>query len=380
MIRKLYFDVRDMPLAARSGLSARKLWIYWKALVTSWLVWSFSIYLGYFAAGADLAARWEHSRLLPLPGGIFLESWASILLMVAGLLIVLYIMLRASLMVARITFEQLRGDDFYSGRDAGRFCRKNCGPLTMTPFALLSGVLIATLCGLLFGLAGRIPAAGPVVIGLLSVPAWGLALLVVLLAVGFILSFMLVPPIVASTRGDTFESLFELFSSFTSQPWRIFLYWITGLFFRFIGLLVLIFFTTAAISFLSFCVSTGMGIPGLGATLSSGLQMVAPEAVPFFANVFNPLSSTAPGESWTGLAGLLAGLSGISILLVIKSYWLSSGSSLWTLIYLAVRYRKDGEDLLKRADEEEQREFEKLYGSASTGSRCSDSPSSDAKN
>jgi len=362
MSSRLYFDVRDIPSAARSGLSARKLWIFWKAQLSAWLIWSVSVYLGYLAAGSDLASRWETSRLLPLPGGIFWESWASVALLAAGLLLILYVIMAASLRVARITFEQIRGDDFFSGRDARTFLRQNRNPLISTPLAILTGLAIAVVSGLILGLVGRIPGAGPVLLGVLSVPAWGMALLAILLGLGFILSFILVPPIVAATRGDTFESLFELFSTLTSQPWRVLLYWLTGLFCRILGLILLMLFASAAMTFLSWTVSLGMGTAGLGASLSSGLQMVAPEVFPWFANAFNPVAAAVPGQAWTGLAGVIAGLSGVAILMVIKAYWLSSGSSAWTLIYLAVRHRKDGEDLLSRADDEDQREFEKLYG------------------
>ncbi len=330
------------------------------------MIWSVSVYLGYLAAGSDLASRWETSRLLPLPGGIFWENWPSVVLLAAGLLLILYVIMAASLRVSRITFEQIRGDDFFSGRDARTFLRQNRNPLISTPLAILTGLVIAAVSGLILGLLGRIPGAGPVLLGVLSVPAWGMALLAVLLGLGFILSFILVPPIVAATRGDTFESLFELFSTLTSQPWRVLLYWLTGLICRTLGLILLMLFASAAMTFLSWTVSLGMGTAGLGASLSSGLQMVAPEVFPWFANAFNPVAAAVPGQAWTGLAGVIAGLSGVAILMVIKAYWLSSGSSAWTLIYLAVRHRKDGEDLLSRADDEDQREFEKLYGEISS--------------
>ncbi len=342
MSSRLYFNVRDIPSAARSGLSARKLWIFWKAQLSAWLIWFVSVYLGYLAAGSDLASRWETSRLLPLPGGIFWESWPSVALLAAGLLLIVYVIMAASIRVSRITFDQISGDDFFSGRDARTFLRQNRNPLISTPLAILTGLVIAAVSGLILGLVGRIPGAGPVLLGVLSVPAWGMALLAVLLGLGCILSFVLVPPIVAATRGDTFESLFELFSTLTAQPWRVLLYWLTGLICRTLGLILLMLFASAAMTFLSWTVSLGMGTAGLGASLSSGLQMVAPEVFPWFANAFNPVAAAAPGQSWTGLAGVIAGLSGVAILMIIKAYWLSSGSSAWTLIYLAVGTARTG--------------------------------------
>ena len=58
---------------------------------------------------------------------------------------------------------------------------------------------------------------------------------------------------------------------------------------------------------------------------------------------------------------MIAGLSGTSIFLIVISYLFSCCSSSWTLIYLTLRYRKDGVNLVDRADLEEQREFDRLY-------------------
>lgn len=371
MSRKMYFDVRDVPSCARLGLSGRKMWIWFKALVLSWAAWSAFTYLGWLAADpAGLGAVWGSSRLLPLPAGIFWTSWQSVALLAGGILVMTAVMLSAALRASRITFEQIRGDDFFSGREAAEFARRHGRPLYATPAALVAGLALAVLCGLLLGLAGRIPAVGPVLLGILAVPAWSAALLVVLGSIALLAAFPLVPAIVACTKGDTFETMFELFSSVTSQPWRLALYALASFITRVLALAVFLAAGSLALGILVHTTALA-GAPSPYALLQGGLRYVAPSLVGAYAGLIDILGvSGQPGATVQPLAGALLAASGAAIVLVAASYWFSSCSSAWTVIYLAVRRRKDGEDLLRRADQEDLAEFEKQYGSADESTRA----------
>lgn len=365
MVHKMRFDVRDIPAAARYGLSARKLWIYVKAMLFGWACLFIFVNLGYLAAGASLSHVWDGGRLLPLPEGVFWESVPAVILLAVGLLLALIAMLRGSLKVARIAFEQTRGDDFYSGKDAEAFAKEHFKPVLITPLVLLVGIALAVLGGLILGLIATIPGGvGPVIAGIAAVPAWGLALLVVLGIVAFLASFCLVPAIVASTKGDTFESLFELFSTVTSQPWRLVLYGLVSLAVRLTGLVVFAAFSAAALKFVSLTMSPFTGGDIFYDSVASGLRVLAPAVVGAGSTIFSPVGAVASGPAWTGAGGVFCAISGVLVFLTVASYWLSSCTSGWTLIYLALRHRKDGEDLLQRADDEEYREFEREYGSA----------------
>jgi hypothetical protein len=314
-----------------------------------------------------------------MPAGVFWESVPAVVLLAVGGILGLVALLRASLKVARIAFEQIRGDDFYSGKDAEAFAKEHFRPVMLTPLVLLVGLVIAVVGGLILGLLATIPGGvGPVIAGLAAVPAWGLALLVVLGAVALAASFCLVPAIVASTKGDTFESLFELFSTITSQPWRLVLYGLVSAVVRVLGLLAFAAFAAAALKFVSLTMSPLTGGDIFYDSVASGLRQLAPALVGAGSTIFSPVGAVASGPVWTGLGGVLCALSGVLIFLTVGSYWLASCTSGWTVIYLALRHRKDGEDLLQRADDEEYREFEKEYGSADEASEapapCEDGP------
>ncbi|MEN8207687.1 MAG: hypothetical protein ABFR50_00395 [Candidatus Fermentibacteria bacterium] len=367
MAEELTFTVKDIPACARYGFSARKIWIFFKTIVLAWVIWNFFLYLGFLAAGYDLASRWSQSRLLPLPGSLFWADPVPVLLLAVGVVLIIYVFMRGSLMVSRVMFQQLRGDEFFSASDAASFAKGHSVPLISIPIMLVVTLLLIYGAGVLTGLISGIPAIGPAAASLLSLPLWGVMLLGVLTLLALLLSLRLLPAIAACTGGDSFESVFEVFSTLTSQSWRLGLYWLLSILITVLGVSAFLLFSSLAISFLSLSVSAGSGNSELIAAFTSGPQMLAPEALPFFAGL--------PGQqgdvhALSGLAGLLAGISGTAILLIIISYFLSSCSSAWTLIYVVLKYRKDGEDLIDRANREEQREFDRMYEDSKIDSKA----------
>ncbi len=361
MAEELTFSVKDITSCTRYGFSARKIWVFFKTLVLSLIIWDFFVYLGLFASGCDLAARWSQSRLLPLPGSLFWMDPIPVILLVIGISLIIHVIMRGSMMVSRMTFQQIRGDDFFSTSDASAFARGHSAPLISIPIMLAATLLLIFGAGALMGLISRIPVIGPLAASLLSIPLWGVMLLGVLTLIALILSFGLLPAVVACTGGDSFESIFEVFSTLTSQSWRLFLYWLLSCVIIFFGGSIFLLLSSVAIKFLSFSVAAGSGDGGLVAALASGPSILAPEVLPFFSGL---ISTDQSGNiiAWTGLAGVLSGISGTAILLIIASYVLSSLSSAWTLIYVVLKYRKDGDDLMDRSDREEQREFDRMYG------------------
>lgn len=363
MAEELSFGARDIPACARYGFSARKIWVFFKSLVLSWLIWDIFIYLGFFAAGCDMAARWSQSRLLPLPGSLFWMDPVPIVLLAVAVVLILYVLMRGSLMVSRITFQQIRGDEFFSSRDAARFARRHRAPIIAIPLMLLFTMILVLAGGALAGLVSRIPAAGPVIAALLSLPLWGSMLLALLTAIALLVSLDLVPAVVASTSGDSFEAVFEVFSTITSQSWRLFLYLLIAVVTIVSAGIVFMFAGSLAVTVLSGAFSIGAGAGDVAASMASGPQLLAPEVLPHFSGLIT-LGQQGSGQAWTGLAGTLAALSGTAVFLITVSYLLSSWSAAWTIIFVVLKRRKDGEDLMERADSEDRREFDRMYGEA----------------
>jgi len=337
------------------------MWTGFKTLLLSWVLWDFFVYLGFLAAGENMGARWRMSVLMPLPGGLFWSSPVAVALLVAGCLAMAAVLMRGSLMASRIAFEQIRGDDFYSGAEASSFARSHSAPLAAVPLLLVFLVAILLLKGAAVGLLSRIPAAGPVVASLLALPLWGAMLLAVLTALALLLAFVLLPAIVACTKGDTFESVFELFSTLTSQPWRLLLHGILAVLATALGTAVFALFSAGAMGLLSLTTSWASGGGGFTEAIAAGPRLLAPELLPFFSRV-GTMGGGGSVAAWGGAAGLIAGVSGAAMFLVLLSYVFSCLASAWTLIYVGLRRRRDGTDLLVEADREDMREYERLYG------------------
>ncbi len=367
-VHQLGFGVSDAVRAARLGFNARNVWAYWKGILKAWLVWVLFVYAGYYAAGDSMGERLSSSVLCPLPDALFMESVPALILLAAGTLLAILIMMATGLRVSRLAFEQLRGDQFFSESQARQFCRGNWKPLLLTPLTIASGIAILLCFQTLTGFVARIPAAGPVIAALMAIPMWISGLLIILASLILLLCFFLVPVITAATGGDTFENLFEVFSTVTSRPMRLIRGVIAGMAMRIPALLLLAVFSWGSVRLLGAVADTASGIPGTASSIEGGFSRVAPELVPFYSSIFSPVASTHGAESgWTGLPGVLLAAAGTAILLFLAAYWFSGCTAMWTIIYLGARHARDGEDLLLRAEEEEYREFRKIYGSTDHG-------------
>lgn len=282
-----------------------------------------------------------------------------VLLFVCAVLSIVFIMLRSSLKISKITFEELRGDNFYCGSDAAEFARKYSTPLVTVPAILFFVLLFGAVTGVLIGVISRIPVAGGIITAFGIVPLWTFYLLMVLTFFILFASMKLLPAIVATTSGDTYEAVFELYSVFTSQTWRLFAYDITAFITIGVSALTFFVFSTFALTIISFAVSFGAGNTDLIDAVISGPSLFAPELIPYSFNL-PMIGAAAVGSSvLPGVSGWIAASSGTLIFLILFAYMFSASSASYTLIYLCLRYRKNGENLLERADSEEKMEFEK---------------------
>lgn len=367
-VHSLSFGVSDAVRSARYGFNARNVWAFWKGIVKAWLIWTFFVYAGFFASGDSMADRFQSSVLCPLPDALFFASVPAIALLVLGTLLAILVMMTTSMKVSRLTFEQLRGDQFYSEGDAARFSGSNWRPVLLTPLTLLAGIVLGLLILMLAGLLGRIPGAGPAIAAILLLPSWMLGLFLVLAGIALLLSYHLVPVITASTGGDTFENLFELFSTITSRPFRLVRGVIAGTAMRIPALLLLVLFSWASLQLAGSVIDLVTGVSGTASAAESGFSRAAPDLVPFYSSIFSPVSSTSREESAPdGIPGIVLAAAGTSLMIFLLAYWCSSCTAMWTILYLGARHSRDGEDLLLRAEEEDYREFRRIYGSTDRG-------------
>jgi len=369
-MKKFYFDVRDIFRAPRLALCGKKLTTQFLGFLTGYLGYLILTYIAYLTEGASLSEIWRTRGFFPVYE-FFFGTWYSQIIFVIGLLFMIVCWLVSSTMVAKITFEQLKGDSFFSKADAWKFIKKYWKPVLLSPLSLAVFFILLILAGIIVGLVGKIPILGELGFAIFYIfPIFIVAIFAAYLSVIFFVSILLTPAIVATTKEETFETIIQSFSTVWSQPWRYFLY--NGLlaFIAKISIFVLSYFCFLAIALINWSCSIFMG-DKLGSIFTNALDYLKlPSGIANFFTTLLPGSEVSLMSSpnpfgftllWTYDLPLLYKISSavmcisfILIFFVVLSYGLTIISTGQTLIYIILRKKKDDENLLEKKPEVEE--------------------------
>ncbi len=363
------FNFIDIFRAPRLALSAKKIWTQFRALALGLVLYNVFVYLAFAASGADVYRIWSSYYLFPpvaLALGPFPLNAGGIILWAVGALAFFVVVFLGMAAVAKITIEQLRGNDFYSRREAGQYVRRHWRAVIFTPVAILVSLAALFGAGLLVGLVGKIPWFGDVIASLSLVPLYLGGLLFAFLVLVFVLSFWFTPAIVATTGDDTFETSFELFSTFSGQPWRVVLYQFILRTLTVAGAALFAFFSAAALKAAYAVLYIPMGpkfavaFDAAWRVLPSWLRGAYPGACPPLAwiSASGVQSFVVSGNAvlplpWPqAIAATLISLGLLVVLGIICAYILNVNTAGQTIIYTILRKKKDDENLLEMYDDE----------------------------
>lgn len=363
------FDYRDVFRAARLAFSFQKIWIQFVGLIVGYAAYVVLTYLSLALAGQHIDVLWARYGLLPCVGG-FPLPWYSWLLFVIGCLVLFISWLAASTGVARAAYMTLKGNHFYTWKEALRFAfKKKAGSAVTTPIIIALIAFFIGLGGVVVGFLGRIPYAGELGISLFSA-VWFMAslfLVFVLLALG--VSLFLVPAVLATTDDDAFEGIFQSFSVLFTQPWRFILYEVLLTVVAVVGFGVFCFFAKHAWGMMTKILVWGMGdkYANLSYAASYLVQGWVYPAVAwsrmlpanlgyilFFSKDFTALDLPAV----TTIASYLFAIVMTFIGGLIVAYPLAIFNAGNGIIFLVLKKIKDDENLLERKDREEEEEQE----------------------
>jgi hypothetical protein len=354
MMTKLYFDVRDLFSAARLGWSLRRIWIAFSGLLIGYVVYGIGAYGGLsISRGIPFAGLWDQY-------GFFPECSLTPLCIIGSVLGFLILMI-TSCAICKITYQQLKGDVFFSSGEALKYIGSCWQSVVLGPIAVLGLLIVFLGSGWLIGVVGRyIPYVGEIGFALIFIPVFFASIFAIFIAFAFLVSLIFAPAIVGTTKEDTLEVVIQSFSLLWSQPWRLLLY--LG------GILITVrigTFVLACLSFYSLYLINSVSGLAMGEKLS-GMMNVGLAYVPdkliaclFTMEGYPPpdLLKYLPGSGTPSGSVLWAGrLVAVSLLFIvgfILSYALSAFNAGTTLIYLILRKKKDDENLLEREDEEE---------------------------
>ncbi len=348
---KLYFDCRDLLRAVRLGWSGKKIGLSFSGLIIAYLGYAILTYVALLAGGQSFGAIWGTFGLYPwvcLSG----VPWYTALIYVVGILFAIVVLFRYATAVAKITYRQLKGDDFYSMGDARNYVKKNWKATIFSPLALFGMMAFLILCGALIGLLARIPYIGELAFSLGLPLIFAVSLFVVFLWVVFIVSLALAPAIVGITGEDTLETVIQLFSTVWSQPWRIALYEILLKFYAVLATVILAIFSFKAAQLIHWACGLWMG-DKMDSIIQVALRLL-PAQCPVAGGF---IGGTASGVGGTLLvSGWIAGIMMLLVVFFVLSYSFSICCAGQTLIYLILRQKKDDENLLEKKDQEEEEE------------------------
>ena len=128
---KLHFDYRDIFRAPRLALSGKKIWTFVVGNFIGYLGYLILTYIALLTAGTSISQSWEMFGLYPILVG-FGVPWYSYFIYCDGILFACIMVTLSCSAVSRITYKQLKGNDFYSSGDAWSYVKKHWHPVVFT--------------------------------------------------------------------------------------------------------------------------------------------------------------------------------------------------------------------------------------------------------
>lgn len=364
-MHQMRFDVRDVFKSPRLALSLQRIWIQFLGLVLGYFGYLVFTYISLITAGTGFSNGWKKYGLLPC---LFSESanWYSVIIFVIGLFWLIAVYLIASTAVSRATYMLVKGNHFYTWRDATRFALKKTASVLLSPVAILIIIVFCLAGGAVIGLLGKIPLVGEFGVTIFTFLWFFASLFVVFLVIILVVTLIQAPAIIATTNDDAFEAVFQSFSLVWSQPWRLILYEVVSAVMAVIGMLVLAFLSKKAFIVMDRVFSLVMGADFINIT-SHGMYILNiwlfhsiawvnsilgdMSAMVYFSREFIPLQLP---HGYQFVTSYIFAIWMLIIGGLIFSYGLASFNVGNTLSYLILRKKKDDENLIERKDPEEE--------------------------
>lgn len=347
----LHFDIRDMFRVVRLGWSGKKIWVGMCGALVAWAGYSILATCSHLSAGLTLGNVWHTYGLFP---GALLTPGAVLptLLSLAAMLYAFAVILLTTSMMCKITYQQLRGDEFYSSGDALKFAKANWSGVLFGPVAVLALLAFFIVSGILIGVIGHyLPWVGELLFAVSFVPIFFAALIAVFIAIAFIVALTMSPAIVGTVGEDTLEVVIQSFSIVWGQPWRFVLYTAWMKISVLIGGVLLSGFMAATYCLLGWACGMFMG-QKLANLYSVALRYDTLGISDLFPQMLETLpaaSADIPGvQVWAGRILFVMLLAVTAILL---SYVQAAYASGLSLTYVILRQRKDDENLLEWEDD-----------------------------
>lgn len=345
---KLHFDIRDIFRVIRLGWSGKKIWVGLCGLIIATVGYSILSILAHLSGGATLGSLWVRYGLFPGAQWGHLPLLGTVLWLL-GAVFFLAVMLLASCMICKITYQQLRGDDFYSSGDAWKFLKGNWTGVLFGPVAVLALFVFFLVVGIVIGwLANIIPVVGGPLFAITFIPIFFAALVSIFISITFFAAFLMAPAIVGTVGEDTLEVVIQSFSLVWTQPWRLVVYTIWMKISVLLGVAILGTLMTWTLCLITWACGFFMQEKLANALFAANyhlpikLSQLRIDVMQHLPDPGSGILSVSDATSGKILAIMLILLTGVFL-----AYAHSACASGLSLIYVILRKQKDDENLLE---------------------------------
>ena len=367
---KLYFDVRDIFRAPRLALSGKKVIIFMQANLVGYAVYWMLNYLGAAVHGMSFSDTWAAYGLYPCLLSLDSLSGIACVLYWIGAAFWFYAISLGATAVSRVTYKQLKGDEFYSGGDAWSYVKKHWHPVVFSSISLALILAFLFFLAAIFALLGKIPYVGEFLFVLPYFLYFFGSVFTIYTGIVFLVALVYTPAIVGTYEEDTMGTVWHNFSITWGQPWRIILYhaalvpvlvlgaylfshaWISGY-----GLINAVyshewFMGSKLLNVVGW--ATQAVHPGALCSLLGNICSICSACYAGCASCGSLLTSS--GVALSGTEQVAAFILAVFLFLLIVSavsYTMAVLSVGETLMFIIFKKRSDDDNLLERKDEEE---------------------------
>ncbi|MCK4657463.1 MAG: hypothetical protein KAT85_10525 [candidate division Zixibacteria bacterium] len=257
-----YYDFRDIFRAPRIALHGKNIFLQMTNMLTGYIGYGILAYVALIADGVDMSYAWEVHFLFPV-GTLGLVSILGKLIWAIGVLWFLFWLLRGNIAVSKTSFEEIRGNIFFSSSEARTFVKEKKGILYRAFLGVIGFIVFLVILGLIAGLIGKIPVVGEISFGLFYGFPYYIISLFAVLVLFLCVTFFLTGPTVVGIKGeDTLTALFDGFSTITSRPLRWGIYTAASVVIAKVCSFVLFYFSFRAFQFINGTSGVFMGDKG----------------------------------------------------------------------------------------------------------------------
>ena len=220
---KLNYNYTDIFRTPRLALSGKKILFLIKSNILGYIAYFIFSLISLLSTGMSTKEIISKYGLYPYLFGHQAE-WFSWFFYFVGISIWFFALMFSLTGVCRIFLKQLKGNDFFSGKDASKFVSKHRHAVVFTPITIFLIIIFFLLLASVFALLGKVPVIGKLTFAILYVFYFLGSVFTILSAFVLFTSLIFTPSIVGLYEEDTMGSVFQTYSITFSQTWRILFY------------------------------------------------------------------------------------------------------------------------------------------------------------